>query len=265
MLVSIIIPNYNYAKYLESCIQSVLNQTYQSFEILIIDDCSTDNSIQIINKFLVDNRIKLLVNSENKGVCYNRNKGIEESKGEFICLLDPDDYWLPNKLEKQLNKMKEQGANLSFTDIDVLKNQEIIHTRKHYYRKYSYSTLLKRNFIPHSSLIINREILGDIKYKAVQPSSKFINWIMKTNHINGLIHEDYAFLLELYRTQSIKTSYIAEPLVVYRTHEKNFSKSYRKKLLSLYFIYRNREQFNFIVSCFYTIRISVLAFLKNKL
>lgn len=265
MLVSIIIPNYNYANFLEICILSVLNQTHQNFEVIIIDDCSSDNSLQIANKFVYDSRIKIFKNTQNYGVCYCRNKGIEESQGEYICFLDPDDYWLSSKLEKQLNAINTQNSNLSFTDIDVLKNQQIVHTRKHFYKKYNFNTLLKRNFIPHSSLMIKKETIGGLRYKTVQANSQYIDWLLKVSHINRLIHEDYAFLLELYRTRSIKSSYIAESLVVYRTHEKNFSKSYRKKFLSLFFIYKNYEKYSFLFSCFFTVRIMIFAFWKNKI
>lgn len=265
MLVSIIIPNYNYAEYLESCIKSVLNQTYQNFEIIIIDDCSTDNSLQVINKFLVDKRIRLIINGENKGVCHSRNIGFKNSKGCYICLLDPDDYWLPDKIEQQLKIMRTNNANLCFTDIDVLKVNSSIHRRKHFYKEYTYNSLLKRNYIPHSSLMMTKDIIQNVEYIPVSTNSNLIKWIMKICHIKSLIHEDYAFLLELFRTQTVRPSHIAESLVIYRLHNKNFSKSYAKKILSLYCIYRYREQYSTLLSIVYTLRVSFFAYLKNSL
>lgn len=109
-LVSIITPVYNAQDYLEETILSVLNQTYYNWELLLIDDCSIDNSYKIIEKYLKkDRRIKYLKNDKNSGPAITRNKGIEEAKGEYIAFLDSDDLWYENKLEKQINFMKEKS------------------------------------------------------------------------------------------------------------------------------------------------------------
>ena len=91
-LVSIIIPTYNTEKYIEKCIQSVLEQTYTDYEIIIVDDCSTDNSMDVVARFK-DPRIKVIKNEINRGPSYSRNRGIQLSKGDFIALLDSDDWW----------------------------------------------------------------------------------------------------------------------------------------------------------------------------
>lgn len=117
--ISVVIPSYNHEKYISEAIQSVLDQTYQDFEIVITDDGSSDNSVNLIKEF-TDPRIKLFVFSENKGACLAVNNCIENSTGEFIALLNSDDVFLPNKLETQLNFLNshpEIGAVFSYAKI----------------------------------------------------------------------------------------------------------------------------------------------------
>ena len=113
--VSVIIPTYNRASLLRRSIQSVLNQTFQDFEIIVVDDCSTDNTEQVVKNFQEkDKRIRYIKHKENKGGAAARNSGIKASKGEFIGLLDDDDEWLPKKLEKQIKKFQllKQSENV---------------------------------------------------------------------------------------------------------------------------------------------------------
>lgn len=113
-LVSVIMPCYNSAEYIYESINSVLNQTYHNLELIIIDDASTDESINII-KSVIDSRIKLIQLSSNSGAGASRNRGIEEATGRFIAFLDSDDLWLPNKLEIQIKDMQENNHVLSYT------------------------------------------------------------------------------------------------------------------------------------------------------
>ena len=106
MKVSVITPMYNCEKFISETIESVLNQTYTNWEMIIIDDCSTDKSKQIVKQYIErDKRIRLIALNENSGAAVARNKGIEVSSGRFIAFLDGDDLWEPNKLEKQIQFM----------------------------------------------------------------------------------------------------------------------------------------------------------------
>jgi len=115
-LISVIIPNYNNSRYLKQCISSVFNQTYNYIECIVIDDNSNDNSVEII-KILQEEYSSLSFhkNEINKGVSYSRNKGVELAKGEYISFLDADDYWLPTKLETELDLIEKTNAKLVFS------------------------------------------------------------------------------------------------------------------------------------------------------
>ena len=115
-LVSIIMPSYNCGKYVEDTIRSVLAQTYQNWEIIYIDDCSTDDTVQRVSELQdKDPRIKLHQNKFNSGAAVSRNNALREAKGRWIAFLDSDDLWEPEKLEKQVRFMEENGYAFSYT------------------------------------------------------------------------------------------------------------------------------------------------------
>ena len=114
-LVSIIMPSYNTEKYVAESIESVLSQTYSNWELIIVDDNSTDNTDKIIERFLGDKRIKFFRNDNNCGAAYTRNRAMMEAKGKWIAFLDSDDLWLPEKLEKQIHFMTENDYDFSYT------------------------------------------------------------------------------------------------------------------------------------------------------
>lgn len=119
-LVSIIMPSYNTAQYIEKTIKSVLDQTYTNWELIIVDDCSTDNTDEVVKNYLTDKRIKYLKNEQNSGAAVSRNRALREAKGQWIAFLDSDDLWMPEKLEKQICFMKEKGYFFSYTDYEEI-------------------------------------------------------------------------------------------------------------------------------------------------
>lgn len=123
-LVSIIMPSYNTASYIRETIQSVMHQTYQNWELIIVDDCSTDNTYEIVAS-VKDERIKYFYNEKNSGAAVSRNRALREAKGRWIAFLDSDDLWMPEKLEKQIHFMEKNGYSFSYTnyeEIDVKGN-----------------------------------------------------------------------------------------------------------------------------------------------
>ncbi len=124
--ISVIIPCYNEAKFIRGAIESVVNQTYQNWELFIVDDGSTDNSKEIVQRYLTDRRIKLIEHKCNKGISKAKNTGIEVARGEYIAFLDADDIWMPSKLELQLNRFQTNGKSIGivctgmiFTNYDM--------------------------------------------------------------------------------------------------------------------------------------------------
>ena len=114
--VSIVAPAFNGANCIEVFIDSILNQTYTNWEMLVIDDCSTDSSLKILKELSEkDNRVKILLNKQNSGAAVSRNYGLREAKGKWIAFLDSDDLWKPDKLEKQLCFMTENDYSGSYT------------------------------------------------------------------------------------------------------------------------------------------------------
>jgi len=113
--VSIIMPSYNTAKYIAESIDSVINQTHTNWELIIVDDCSTDNTDEIIKPYLEDSRIKYLKNEKNSGAAVSRNYALREAKGKWIAFLDSDDIWYPEKLEKQIDFMMKNNYSFSYT------------------------------------------------------------------------------------------------------------------------------------------------------
>lgn len=115
-LVSIIMPSYNTASYIEESIMSVCMQTYTNWELIIVDDCSTDDTDEIVGQYLVDERIHYIKNDINSGAAVSRNRALKEAKGKWIAFLDSDDLWIPEKLEKQIAFMKNKGYHFSYTN-----------------------------------------------------------------------------------------------------------------------------------------------------
>ena len=120
-LVSIIMPSYNTARFISKTIESVLEQTYKNWELLIVDDCSTDNTDEIVSKY-DDDRIIYLKNKKNSGAAVSRNKALKNAKGKWIAFLDSDDLWLPEKLERQLKFMVQN--NYAFTYHEYIEMSE---------------------------------------------------------------------------------------------------------------------------------------------
>lgn len=115
-LVSIIMPSYNTGRFIKESIESVLAQTYSNWELIIIDDCSPDNTDDIVAPYLIDSRIRYIKNDKNSGAAVSRNRALREAKGKWIAFLDSDDLWHPEKLERQIQFMQDQGHHFSYTN-----------------------------------------------------------------------------------------------------------------------------------------------------
>ena len=191
-LVSVITPVYNSEKYIYSSIKSVLDQTYENWEMLIIDDCSNDGTEQVIREIL-DSRIKYFRLEENSGAAVARNRALEMAKGRYIAFLDADDMWKPHKLENQLKFMVENKIGFSFTGYEILrgKNNKVVEIP----RTLNYSQFMKNTVIGTLTVMVNREIVGDIRLVDVKKDHDSMTWakILKKGHVAHGLNDNLAY------------------------------------------------------------------------
>lgn len=221
-LCSVIMPLYNSEKYIKEAVLSVLEQTYKNLELIIIDDCSTDDSKKIVNKLsLVDKRIKTVFLTENKGCADARNIGLTMSQGQYVAFIDSDDIWEKEKLEKQINVLENNNVDISFTAYKIINENKVLIKNRAIKKEIKYTDLLKENSVAFSTVICKKNKLSKIQFKK--------EWF----------HEDYVFLLDLLknkcRAQGANTI-----LVSYRLHSqgRSFNKfnaaKYRWKIYRYY-------------------------------
>ena len=178
-LVSIITPMYNSEKFILKTIESVINQTYSNWELLLIDDGSIDNTIQIVEDFKQKySNIKLIQNLTNLGAAQSRNKGILEAKGEYIAFLDADDLWKPNKLDLQIQFMQTHNCDVSFSSYEqIAENGKPLHKLVQALPKLTYNKYLKTNYIGNLTGMYNAKTLGKITSPDLRKRQDWLLWL----------------------------------------------------------------------------------------
>ncbi len=225
-IVSVITPVYNSEKYIEKTINSVRNQTFDKFEMILVDDCSNDNSQKIIENIMQkDDRIRYILLEKNSGAAVARNTGIAAAKGRFISFLDSDDVWKSNKLEHQLNFMKSDKYAFTYTAFETItEDNKIIQSRVLVPEKLNYTQLLKNTAIACSTVIIDRNSVGDFRMPLVRKGQDTATW------------------LQLLR-ESVDTAYgLNEVLSSYRNVKGSISDDKLGALKRTWNTYRNIEQ-----------------------
>ena len=244
-LVSIITPCYNAALFIERTIESVLAQSYTNWEMIIVDDASTDLSQEIITKYISKNKqIKLLVNKKNMGTAESRNVAIREAAGEYIAFLDNDDIWLPQKLSKQVLLMQEEDIFLSYSSYDTIdkSGQPIGHFPVQ--EKVCYSDMLKTSIIGTLTMIYNAKKLG-----------KF--------YFHGVGHEDYVMKLEILKKTKFAKG-INETLAKYRILNDSLSRNKIRAAKWQWHIYRDIEKLPLLKSIYYFMHYTYRGLTKYK-
>lgn len=247
-LVSIITPVYQSERFIERTILSVLAQSYQNWEMILIDDCSHDKSAEIIQKFVEkDKRIKYLRLETNSGAAVARNKAIEMAQGEYLAFLDSDDLWEPSKLEKQLEFMKEKNSNFSFTRIKIIdSNNNTIKETIPIPLKVDYNYLLKRTVIATSTVIINRHNITNFSMPLRRGGQDYATWLQLLRNI------DYAYGLN-------------ECLTLYRVSSHSLSSNKFSSIRQVYEIQTEDEHISRIKAIYNTFFFCVYAFKKHFL
>ena len=215
--VSVVITCYNYGAYVASCLNSVYSQSYKNYEIIIVNDGSTDNSEEQIKPYLKNGSIKY-IKQENKGQANAKNKGIQESSGAYIAFLDADDLWAPEKLEKQIPLFQNQKAGVVYSGQKFIDHEGKIIPgppfRKTLIRKSGKITeaLFMDNFVPFSSAVVRKKCFTD--FGGFDESlSMGIDWDLWLRISTG-----YSF------------EYVDEPLLIYRIgHPGQMSKNETKR------------------------------------
>jgi len=205
-LVSIIMPNYNSVQFIEETIISVFAQTYKNWELVLVDDCSTDSSVKIIESLMAeDKRIKLIKLRENSGPAIARNHAIQEAQGRYLAFLDSDDLWHPKKLSKQIAFMKEQDIALSYTGYCCIEEDSGQSIDEIYApQKVDYNELLKQNIIGCLTAIYDTKKLGKVYMPNIDKRQDFglwLNILKKIPYAYG-INEPLAY----YRVRSASVS-----------------------------------------------------------
>lgn len=234
-LVSIIMPSYNCSDYIEETINSVLAQTYVNWELIIVDDCSSDDTLEILKKVQdKDNRIIVHQLEVNSGAAVARNKALEKAQGEYIAFLDSDDLWSPNKLELQINFMKNNNYIFTCTFYDKInENGASLNNIISYKFKADYNDVLK-NCPGNSTVIYNATAIEEKKY--ITPIKKRNDYLMWLNLMKKV---DYLYCLE-------------EVLSSHRIRENSLSKNKFSLVKYHWRIYRKLEKIGLIRSLYLT-------------
>lgn len=234
-LVSIIMPSWNTDKFIGESIKCVIDQTYQNWELLIVDDCSSDNTDEAVGAFLSDKRIKYFKNEKNCGTALARNRALREAQGEWIAFLDSDDLWMPEKLEKQISFMKEHEYVLSYTEYEKIDEEnkplnihvtgpDIVNRRK----MYNY------DYIGQLTMMYSAKHFGLIQIKDIKKNN------------------DYAIRLQLFKKPGTEAHLLKENLAKYRVRKKSISHDrLSKKLRSHYDLFHVCDEKSTIAAIWY--------------
>ena len=237
-LVSIIMPNYNCSLFLREALESVLTQTYRNWELIFVDDCSTDDSVSLVKSVCKnDSRIRIYENQKNMGAAFCRNRAIQVASGKWIAFLDSDDVWDPTKLERQISFMANNGYHFSYTNykqIDTNSNDlGVFVTGPKVISRYK---MTQFDYIGCLTVIYDQTFIKKI----------YVDERLKSRN-------DYALWLKV--AQFSKCYLLNECLAYYRVRKNSISHRGIKKLIkSHYLMFRISEKHNPFVSCLLTLR-----------
>lgn len=225
MLVSVIMPAYNAQDYIGYAIESVQKQTVDDWELIIIDDCSSDDTCDIVEEYCKnDNRITLYKNEKNMGVAYSRNRGFDLSKGQYVALLDSDDYWHSDKLERQIDLSEKTGAEVIYCSYEMVnENGEKKCEAFIVPEETNYDKMLCESVISCSTALLKKETIEEHRF------------------LMDYYHEDYVFWLELLRS-GYKATGNTEILAAYRLLDGSRASDKRNAAINRWKIYRNSEK-----------------------
>ncbi len=245
-MISIVTPCYNASGFIFHTIESVLSQTYTNWEMLVVDDCSTDDSAEVIKQFCKkDNRIKYLKTDKNKGnPSEPRNLALDNAKGKYIAFLDADDIWYPNKLKEQLNFLQANQYQFVYSNYEKisyegLRDNRIVCTKK----ISSYKDILASNSIPCLTVLIDRNMIGNVRFKCIPL-------------------EDCAFWLQLLKMHNINAYNTGQIHALYRESKNSRSGNKWEMIRARWFLLRKVEKVNGLFSLYLMMSFLFKGYLK---
>ena len=248
-MISIVTPVYNAAAFIRQTIEMVQAQTYTDWELILVDDCSKDNSCAIIEEYLKekpDGRIRLMKQEKNEGAALSRNFGIKEAKGRYIAFLDADDIWMKDKLQKELVFLQEKGAGFAFTsyefgDENAKGTGKIVHAPETLtYRKALSRTVIFTTTVLLDTHVIEKELM----------------------HMPLVKSEDTALWWKLLKAGH--TAYgLDEVLAIYRRPAKSLSSNKFEAIKRIWYLYRKQEGLSLVESAYYFVFWALRATLRR--
>ena len=237
-LVSIITPSYNTANYIQETIECVLAQTYTNWELIIVDDCSSDNTDEIVKAYLTDERIKYFKNEKNCGAAYSRNRALQEAKGKWIAFLDSDDLWNSEKLEKQIAFMQEHNCHFSYTNYTEIDDEgNSLGTLWTGPKRVGKMRMAMFNYMGCLTVMYDKEYVGHVQAGNIKKRNDYALWVKIIKKCDG-------FLLD-------------ECLAKYRVRKNgsimNRGKNPLRRMKYNYDLWRISEQKNFVESILLTV------------
>lgn len=176
-LVSIIMPSYNTAGFIEESIRSVMAQSYENWELIIVDDCSTDNTDEVVS-FFEDPRIRYIKNEKNSGAAVSRNRALREAKGRWIAFLDSDDLWAPTKLQKQIAFMENSGYGFSYTNYEeIAENGEPLGVNVTGPKKITKAGMYNYCWLGCLTVMYDVEKVGQIQIADIKKNNDYAMWL----------------------------------------------------------------------------------------
>lgn len=224
-LISVITPAYNAERFIGETIESVLQQTYKNWEMIIVDDCSTDATVEIVQQYVEqDERVRLIQLKENSGSAIARNTAMDHAKGDFFAFLDSDDLWYPEKLDKQLTFMLEKDIAFSFTKyVRMREDGTLTKAITKAPEKVGYEQLMKHCVIGCLTVMLDMRKIGPMRM------------------VNIRTRQDYVFWLHITK-RGIPAYGLPEVLAKYRLVEGSISSNKLKAAKKNWHVYRHIEQ-----------------------
>lgn len=264
MLISILVTSYNYDKYIKNAIDSIKNQTFEDWELIIVDDASEDRSVEIITKATDSyGRVRTIVNDQNMGLEATLEKAFKYASGKWIAILESDDEWTPDYLEEKIKViLKNPDAAVIFNDVETIgnvdkmagllyANRKFLRSKK-YPRNMFWDMNLKNRIVTFSSVMIRRDLLEKVNWNT--PSDRLLDW--------------WLYIQIAYKN---KFYYIDKKLTKWRIHsdsyinQKSSANCIMTNVLAMIEVYRRKPSFGLLLFILYTIPAFILTKLMRKL